>query len=63
MPFAHTNCGPYKLSMIQTEPDKLLVLLKSQSGQKFWKVISLWSAPLTKPYIAVLMQAYAMKKI
>lgn len=35
--------------MIQTEPDKLLVLLKSQSGQEFLKFIGLWAAPSTKP--------------
>lgn len=60
--FAQVDCGPYKVMSIQTQETDLLALLKSQSGQESWKQIGSWSKPSTKPYLAILMQAYAMKK-
>lgn len=60
--FAQVDCGPYKVMSIQTQETDLLALLKSQNGQESWKQIGSWSKPSTKPFLAVLMQAYAMKK-
>lgn len=60
--FAQVDCGPYKVMSIQTQETDLLALLKSQNGRESWRQIGLWSKPSTKPYLAILMQAYAMKK-
>lgn len=60
--FAQVDCGPYRVMQIQTQDTDLLVLLKSQNGQESWKQIGPWSKPSTKPYLAILMQAYALKK-
>ena len=58
--FAQVDCGPYKV--IQTQETDLLALLKFPSGRESWKQIGSWSKPSTKPYLSILMQAYAMKK-
>ncbi|EPG38530.1 hypothetical protein F907_01115 [Acinetobacter colistiniresistens] len=38
---AQTDCGPYKVSMVQTQTNDLLVLLRSQNGKESWKFIGL----------------------
>lgn len=60
--FAQVDCGPYKVMQIQTQDTDLLALIKSQNGRESWKQIGSWSKPSTKPYLGILMQAYAMKK-
>jgi|GEM_PF-3286508 len=60
--FAQVDCEPYKVMQIQTQDTDLLALLKSSSGRESWKQIGSWSKPSTKPYLGILMQAYAMKK-
>lgn len=60
--FAQVDCGPYKVMSIQTQETDLLALLKSANGRESWKQIGSWSKPSTKPFLTILMQAYAMKK-
>jgi len=60
---AMTTCGPYKVLGIQTQSSGLLLArLQFPNGAIYWKKIGDWSIPTTKPYMAILMQAYAMKE-
>ncbi len=60
--YAATDCGPYKVTMIQSQTTDLLVLFKNSNDLEIWKNIGFWSNSSTKPYLGLLMQAYAMKK-
>lgn len=60
--FAQVDCGPYKVETIQPSTTDVLVKFKSSNGGLFWKKIGDYSSPATKPYLAILMQAFAMNK-
>ena len=60
--FAQVDCGPYKVESIQPSTTDILVRFKSNNGSLFWKKIGDYSNPATKPYLALLMQAFAMNK-
>jgi hypothetical protein len=54
------DCGPYTVVSIQAQSGDVLVYLTDQTGSGFWKELGPWSAPSTKPYLAVVQEALAM---
>src|SRR5688500_6473984 len=55
------DCGPYKIVSIQAQPGDVLVRLIG-GGADIWKSLGAWSAPATKPYLAIAQQAVAMDR-
>lgn len=58
--FAQVDCEPYKVETIQLSTTDILVRFESNNGSLFWKKIGHYSNPATKPYLALLMQAFTM---
>jgi hypothetical protein len=55
------DCGPYKVVIIQAQQGDVLMQVSS-GGVTTWKSLGQWSAPATRPYLAITQQALAMDR-
>ncbi|MBJ9901588.1 hypothetical protein [Acinetobacter bereziniae] len=59
---AQTECGPYNVSIIQSENPGVLVFLRDTNGNEVVKALGTWQDPWTKSFQAIAQQALATDK-